>query len=78
MPEHSWYYVPPAGQRVQRQAVQITRAGRRWSGSWTVEGDQLFVESAYGSRVARAGLALGRAKRAEAMLGEIVDGRVRP
>lgn len=78
MPEHSWYYVPPPGQRVRRESIQIARGGRQWTGSWTVEGDRLYVDSAYGSRTAQAGRDKGRAARAEALLAEIVDQRVRP
>lgn len=74
----SWYHVPKPGQRVRREAIGIERAGRRWSGSWTVEGDVLHVESAYGSRTGPAKPDRTRAARAEKLLGEIVDTRVRP
>jgi len=77
MPEHSWDYVPPPGQRVRRQAIGVERQGRRWSGSWTVEGDILHVESAYGSRAAPAGAEHTREARATKLLGEIVDTRPR-
>jgi regulator of RNase E activity RraA len=43
-----------------------------------VEGDKIFVVSTHGSRTATAGRELGRAAIAEALLGEIVDARIRP
>jgi hypothetical protein len=49
MPNDSWYYIPPASQCLSHEAVQIERNGRRWSGSWTVKGDRLCVESICGS-----------------------------
>jgi lipoprotein-anchoring transpeptidase ErfK/SrfK len=78
MTDHSWYYVPPPGQRVKRTAINIERGGRRWSGTWTVEGDILHVESAYGWRTAPARPERNRADRAAKLLSEIVDMRVRP
>ena len=78
MSRESWSYVPPPGQRVKRQAIGIERGGRRWSGTWTVEGDVLHVESAYGWRTAPAKPERTRAARAAQLLGEIVDMRVRP
>jgi hypothetical protein len=77
-PTSSWYHVPSPGQRVRREALQIKRGGRTWSASWTVDGDRLYVESAYGSRTALAGRERGRVAKAEALLAEIVDQRVRP
>ncbi len=74
----SWYHVPKPEQRIRRETISVDRNGRRWSGSWTVEGDVLHVESAYGSRTASASPVKTRASRAEKLLGEIVDGRVRP
>ena len=78
MPQESWFHIPRPDQRVKRQAVGIERGGRRWSGSWTVVGGKLYVESAYGSRTVPAGSGRGQAAKAEKLLGEIVDQRVRP
>jgi len=74
----SWFHAPKRGNRFARNDVAIDRGCRHWSGSWTLEGDQLVVISAYGSRSARAGSERGRTKRAEKLLREIVDARVRP
>ena len=74
----SWVPAPKPGKHVQRNDVVIDRGYRRWRGSWTLEGDQLVVISAYGTRSAKAGSERGRVKTAEKLLGEIVDARVRP
>jgi len=74
----SWFHTPKPGARLQRNDVVIDRGCRRWTGSWTLEGDHLVVISAYGSRSAKAGSARGRPKTAQRLLREIVDARVRP
>jgi hypothetical protein len=74
----SWFHAPKPGTRVRPNDVAIDRGCRHWSGSWTLEGDQLVVVSTYGWRSEKAGSGRGRAKRAERLLREIVDTRVRP
>lgn len=71
-------YIPPSGQTVHREVVQIARDGRRWSASWTIKGKTMVVANAYGSSAVPAGPERGRRARAEALLAKIVDARVRP
>jgi len=78
MGNESWHHVPPPSQRTKRKAIEIERSGRRWGGSWTVEGDVLHVESTYGWRTAPAHPERTRLARAQKLLAEIVDMRVRP
>lgn len=54
--------------------VQIDHAGRKWSGSWEIEGREVVLSSAYGSDRQP----LGRrdpVKLAERLLKEIVKAR---
>lgn len=79
-PRNSWNRVPAPDERVRRVAVQHRRGGERWSGSWTVQGEKLYVESAYGSRTAKidpenASDDRANALLAERLLAEIVDAR---
>jgi hypothetical protein len=57
---------------VNRTKVTVKRGGQEWNGHWEVEGDKLFVVSAYGWRTVPAGAEKTRAARAEKLMGEIV------
>lgn len=57
-------------------ALSVEHAGRKWSGTWEIDGKDVLVSSAYGSDRAP----LGRAKAenvARRLLTAIVDARAR-
>jgi hypothetical protein len=70
-------WLPPSKPaiRIKAKDVRVVRDGQRYTASWHVDGDQLSVWSAYGSRVEPIGRHKDLAGRAAVLLGEIVDAR---
>lgn len=73
MSKDSWNHVPKPADRVKRFSLEITRHGRQWYGSYTVELGKLVVVSAYGGRTVMTGRARDLQAKAEKVLAAIVD-----